>query len=209
MDSALAAISKSSLKQNLPQFKVGQTVRIHQRIKEGEKERIQVFEGIIIKKNNGTGVNGTITVRKVVDGIGVERVFAIHSPLIAKVEITKQAKVRRSKLYFLRDRTGKAARLRTTLLEGQVFEPTSAVEAPAEEEAAESPAEEVKSENEEVKKDEATEKAPAEEAKEEVKEEAAPAEKEVKEEAPAEETKTEEAAPEATKEEEKTDEKAE
>jgi large subunit ribosomal protein L19 len=128
MHPALVTISNSSLKKNLPQFRAGQTVRIHQRIKEGEKERVQVFEGIIIKMNNGTGINGTITVRKVVDGIGVERVFAIHSPLIAKIEVTKQAKVRRSKLYFLRDRTGKAARLRTTLLEGQVFEPTSAVE---------------------------------------------------------------------------------
>ncbi len=194
MDSALAAISQSSLKQNLPTFKVGQTVRIHQRIKEGEKERIQVFEGIIIQMRNGTGVSGTITVRKVVDGIGVERVFAIHSPLIAKVEVTKQAKVRRSKLYYLRTRTGKAARLRTTLLEGQVFEPTSAPEEEiVEEEAAEASETPVtEAPAEEAKAEEAKEEAPVEEAKtEEVKEEAK--EEEAKEEAPAEEAKEEKA----------------
>lgn len=190
MHPALEAISQASIKQNLPKFKVGQTVRIHQRIKEGEKERIQVFEGIIIKMNNGSNVNGTITVRKVVDGIGVERVFAIHSPFIAKIEVTKQAKVRRSKLYFLRDRTGKAARLRTTLLEGQVFEPTSApeevveeaTEAPEQAEVtadSEAPTEEVQTEDapaEETNPEEApSEQAPAEEAKEEKTEEASEA----------------------------------
>lgn len=196
MDASLAAISNASLKQNLPNFAVGQTVRIHQRIKEGEKERIQVFEGIIIKVSNGTGIGGTITVRKVVDGIGVERVFAIHSPFISKIEVTKQAKVRRSKLYYLRSRTGKAARLKTTLLEGQVFEPTAVTEeAPAEDAeapalegaAAESPAEEAQVET------------PAPEAKAEE----APAEEPKAEEAPVEEAKADESSEASAKKEEK------
>jgi large subunit ribosomal protein L19 len=137
MQAALDLITKSSTMTNLPSLKVGMTVRIHQRIKEGEKSRIQVFEGIIISTSNGTGINGTITVRKVVDGVGVERVFPIHSPLIAKLEITKEAKVRRSKLYYLRERSGKSARMKTDVLEGQVYEPKrykeEVVEAPVEE----------------------------------------------------------------------------
>jgi len=138
MHAALELIAKSSTQTNLPSFKVGQTVRIHQKIKEGDKQRLQVFEGIIIKTRQGTGINGTITVRKVVDGVGVERVFPIHSPLIAKIELTKEAKVRRSKLYFLRDRSGKSARMKTTLLEGQIFQPKRYTEeAPVEEAAAE------------------------------------------------------------------------
>lgn len=160
MDAALNLISASSLRINLPDFKVGQTVRIHQKITEGEKERIQAFEGLIIRVSPGTGVNSTITVRKIVDGIGVERVYPVHSPNIVKIEITKEAKVRRSKLYYMRDRTGKAARLKTTLLQDQVFEPKSAVApeeatAPVEETAAESNSPDT----------EATPEAPVEEAK--------------------------------------------
>lgn len=128
MNQALALISRSSTRIDLPDFKVGQTVRIHQKIKEGEKTRLQAFEGIIIKARQGSGINATITVRKIVDGVGVERVFPIHSPLIAKVEITREARVRRSKLYFLRDRSGKSARMKTTMLEGQVYEPKAYVE---------------------------------------------------------------------------------
>src|SRR3990172_10085092 len=122
MDSALALISQSSVRQNLPSFKVGQTVRIHQKIKEGDKERLQVYEGLIIRVSNPNTVSATITVRKIVDGVGVERVFPVHSPVIVKVELSKEARVRRGKLYFMRDLSGKSARLRTTLLEGQVFE---------------------------------------------------------------------------------------
>jgi len=195
MDTALGMISSSSLKKDLPQFKVGQTVRIHQRIKEGNKERLQVFEGIIIKVNSGSGVNATISVRKIVDGVGVERIYPIHSPNIAKIEITKKAKIRRSKLYFMRERTGKAARLKTTLLEGQIFEPKS-----PEEEAKEEVKEEVKEEAKEEVKEEAKEEV-KEEAKEEVKEEAKEeAKEEVKEEAKEEEK---EEAKEESKEEEK------
>lgn len=92
-------------------LKSGYTVRVHQKIREGDKERIQVFEGIIIKINSGSGVNKTITVRKVIDGIGVEKIFPLESPNIAKLEITKKSKVRRAKLYYLRGEEGKKVKL--------------------------------------------------------------------------------------------------
>ena len=96
----------------LPEIKPGDMVKVHQKIKEGDKERIQIFEGIIIAKKHGKGIPGTITVRKVVDGVGVERVFPIHSPSLDKIEIVRSAKVRRSKLYYLRTAKGKKARLK-------------------------------------------------------------------------------------------------
>jgi len=92
-------------------FRAGQTVRVHRKIKEGDKERIQIFEGLILK-TGGTGAGETITVRKIVGGIGVEQVFPIASPLIEKIELVKEAKVRRSKIYFMRGLRGKAARLK-------------------------------------------------------------------------------------------------
>ncbi|MBN2096475.1 50S ribosomal protein L19 [Candidatus Peregrinibacteria bacterium] len=95
----------------LPEVKPGYTVRIHQKIKEGNKERVQVFEGLVIKIGHGEGIEKTITVRKVVEGIGVEKVFPLHSPGIKKIDVKKKAKVRRSKLYYMRDRSGKSARL--------------------------------------------------------------------------------------------------
>lgn len=123
MNQLIIAFTKANLLQNVPEFSVGQTVRIHQKISEGEKERLQAFEGMIISAQRGKGISGSITVRKVVDGIGVERIFPIHSPTIGKIEITKQSEVSRSKLYYLRRLSGKAARMKTTLLEGKVFEP--------------------------------------------------------------------------------------
>ncbi len=95
-----------------PELKTGYTVRVHQKIKEGDKERVQVFEGLIIKMNGGKGVGGTITVRKITEGVGVEKIFPIHSPNIVKIEVKKIAKVRRSKLYYMRKLSGKSARLR-------------------------------------------------------------------------------------------------
>jgi len=97
---------------NLPELKPGDTIRVHQKIKEGNKERIQIFEGVIIAKKHGRGVSATITVRKVVDGIGVERIFPIHSPVIEKIEIVRRGKTRRAKLYYLRTATGKKAKLK-------------------------------------------------------------------------------------------------
>jgi len=93
-------------------FSAGQTVRVHRKIREGEKERIQIFEGLVISAKNQKSTSAVITVRKIVGGIGVEQVIMVHSPLIEKVELIKEAKVRRSKLYFMRALRGKAARLR-------------------------------------------------------------------------------------------------
>ncbi|MBR6760960.1 MAG: 50S ribosomal protein L19 [Oscillospiraceae bacterium] len=108
---ALEQISKSSMKENVPELNVGDTVKVHVRIKEGEKSRIQVFEGTIIAKKHG-GINETFTVRRVAHGCGIERVFPVHSPSVDKVEIVRRGVVRRAKLYYLRGRVGKAAKVK-------------------------------------------------------------------------------------------------
>lgn len=105
----LKSIEHEQLKNKIPQLNIGDTVRVHVRIKEGNKERIQVFEGIIIKKQGG-GVNATFTVRRISYGVGVEKTFLVHSPMIEKVEVVRVGKARRAKLYYLRDRVGKAAK---------------------------------------------------------------------------------------------------
>lgn len=105
----IKSIEHEQLKNKIPELKVGNTVRVHVRIKEGNKERIQVFEGIIIKVQGG-GVNKTFTVRKISYGVGVEKTFLIHSPLVEKVELVRVGKARRAKLFYLRDRVGKAAK---------------------------------------------------------------------------------------------------
>ena len=105
----IKSIEHEQLKNKIPELKVGNTVRVHVRIKEGNKERIQVFEGIIIKVQGG-GVNQTFTVRKISYGVGVEKTFLVHSPLVEKVELVRVGKARRAKLYYLRDRVGKAAK---------------------------------------------------------------------------------------------------
>ena len=105
----IKSIEHEQLKNKIPELKVGNTVRVHVRIKEGNKERIQVFEGIIIKKQGG-GLNATFTVRRIASGVGVEKTFLVHSPLVEKVELVRVGKARRAKLYYLRDRVGKAAK---------------------------------------------------------------------------------------------------
>ena len=105
----IKAIEYEQLKNAIPEIKVGNTVRVHVRIKEGNKERIQVFEGIVIKKQGG-GLNETFTVRKISYGVGVEKTFLIHSPLVEKVEVVRVGKARRARLFYLRDRVGKAAK---------------------------------------------------------------------------------------------------
>lgn len=105
----IKSIEHEQLKNKIPDLKVGNTVRVHIRIKEGNKERIQVFEGIIIKVQGG-GVNKTFTVRKISYGVGVEKTFLIHSPLVEKVEVVRVGKARRARLFYLRDRIGKAAK---------------------------------------------------------------------------------------------------
>ena len=107
-------------------LKPGATVRVHQTIKEGEKSRIQIFEGIIIAHKHGIGMNATITVRKISDGIGVERVFPLHLPTIAQFEVTKSSKVRRAKLYYLRSKTARETRKKTKVIEAKT-PPQSAV----------------------------------------------------------------------------------
>lgn len=107
----LAEVEKSSLKTDAPQFDIGDTVDVHCRILEGEKERIQVFSGTIIARN-GSGTREMFTVRRMVSGEGVERKFPLHSPRIAKVAVQRSGVVRRAKLYYLRDRVGKAVRLK-------------------------------------------------------------------------------------------------
>ena len=110
----IKSIEHEQLKDKIPDLKVGDTVRVHQKIKEGNRERIQVFEGIIIKKQGG-GLNATFTVRKIAYGVGVEKTFLIHSPLVEKVELVRVGKARRAKLYYLRDRIGKAAKTKENI----------------------------------------------------------------------------------------------
>ena len=110
----IKSIEHEQLKNTIPNLKVGDTVRVHQRIKEGNRERIQVFEGIIIKKQGG-GLNATFTVRRVAYGVGTEKTFLIHSPMVEKVEVVRVGKARRAKLYYLRDRVGKAAKTKEDL----------------------------------------------------------------------------------------------
>lgn len=108
---ALKLISNSCLKENPPEFSVGDTVRVSVRIKEGDRSRIQMFEGTVIAKKHGD-VQETFTVRRVAHGVGVERVFPVHSPIIENVEVVRKGRTRRSKLYYLRDRVGKAAKVK-------------------------------------------------------------------------------------------------
>ena len=105
-------VRKLSVKSNIPALNPGMTVKVYQKIKEGDKERIQAFEGVVIAVGSGTSVEKNFTVRKMVGDIGVEKIFPFHSPVVTKVEIKKAGKVRRSKLYYMRDRSGKAARMK-------------------------------------------------------------------------------------------------
>ena len=147
----IKAIEYEQLKNAIPEIKVGNTVRVHVRIKEGNKERIQVFEGIVIKKQGG-GLNETLTLIKISYGVGVEKTFLIHSPLLEKVEVVRVGKARRAKLYYLRERTGKASKTKEmvgarienkmiTIKEEVKEEPAKEVEAVTEEAKTEATAE--------------------------------------------------------------------
>jgi large subunit ribosomal protein L19 len=110
-------------KQNIPQLTSGDTVRVYEKIKEGDKERVQIFEGLVIAVKHGTkGLNATFTVRKISYGIGVERVYPLHSPSIQKIEVVKHDKVRRAKLYYVRDMKGKKKRRKASKMLGLVYE---------------------------------------------------------------------------------------
>lgn len=113
MTSTIDIFTKSMQKESLPDIRPGDTVRVHQKIKEGSKERLQMFEGVVLARKHGRGINATITVRKISSGVGVERIFPIHSPSLDKIEVVKHSKVRRAKLYYLREVKGKKARLKT------------------------------------------------------------------------------------------------
>ena len=106
----IAKITESQLRNDIPDFRAGDSVRVHARIVEGSRERIQIFEGVVIKRR-GEGISETYTVRKISNGIGVERTFPLHSPRVDKIEVTRHGRVRRAKLYYLRALHGKAARI--------------------------------------------------------------------------------------------------
>ncbi len=127
-------IEKSYLTQNLPEFSSGDTLRVHVKIKEGEKERIQVFQGIVIGRR-GSGTGATFTVRKMSAGIGVERIFPLHSPNIDKIERIKIGSVRRAKLNYLRELTGKSARIKERIVDAEKKSTEAVVEAVKEENA--------------------------------------------------------------------------
>ena len=111
MNEIIRAIEKEQIREDLTQFNIGDTIKVHVIIKEGNRERIQVFEGTVIKKQNG-GLRETFTVRRVAYGVGVERTFPINAPIIDKIDVVRRGKVRRAKLFYLRDRVGKAAKVK-------------------------------------------------------------------------------------------------
>lgn len=116
------------MKKNIPDINTGDTVKVHQKIKEGDKERVQIFEGLVIATHGGKTLDGTFTVRKESFGVGIERIFPLHSPRIIKVERIKQSKVRRAKLYFIRELSGKSARLKELNRDYKVWEERGAEE---------------------------------------------------------------------------------
>ena len=140
MNPIIDRIEKEQYRTNIPKFKPGDTVRVHAKIIEGDKERIQVFEGVVISRAN-SGTRSSFTVRKISYGVGVERVFPLHSPRIDKIEVTTIGRVRRAKLYYLRGLSGKAARIkgvRVVPTTGTPAAPEAAETAPAETEPAQS-----------------------------------------------------------------------
>ncbi len=124
-------IEKSMMRSDLPEFRSGDTVAVHYKIKEGDRERIQVFEGVVIAKKNG-GVRETFIVRKVSYGVGVERIFPLHSPLIDKIEVKRKGKVRKAKLYYLRGRSKKASRIKERSRYEQILPSNGQSQLPAE-----------------------------------------------------------------------------
>lgn len=110
MNPLIESITASQLRSDIPEFRAGDTVRVHARVVEGSRERIQLFEGVVIKRR-GTGVSATYTVRKISNGVGVERTFPLHTPRVAQIDVIRHGRVRRAKLYYLRALRGKAARI--------------------------------------------------------------------------------------------------
>lgn len=121
MNALLIEVTKDQLK-NIPEIKAGMHIRVHEKIKEKDRERIQIFEGIVLAKKHGKGINATFTVRKVVDGIGVEKTWPLHSPMVEKIEIIKTPRLRRAKLYFLRHLSPTKIRKKLSVFESVVAE---------------------------------------------------------------------------------------
>ena len=138
---------KEQLKQGLPGIKPGDTVRIYQKIQEKNKERLQSFEGVVLARKHGKGISATITVRRVVSGVGVEKIIPIHAPTVEKIEVLKRGRVRRAKRYYLRTAKGKKARLKRKEFEGLTWE------APKEQEKSEEVKKETEKKPEETKED--------------------------------------------------------
>ena len=111
MNEILRAIEAEQMRNDLPNFRIGDTVKLHVKIKEGNRERIQIFEGFVLKRQNG-GIGETFTVRRIASGVGVEKTFPIHSPLVEKIEVVRRGKVRRARLHYMRQRTGKSAKIK-------------------------------------------------------------------------------------------------
>ena len=107
----LNQITQEYMKSDVPAFNIGDTVKVHVKIKEGNRERIQIFEGFVLKRQNG-GIGETFTVRRIASGVGVEKTFPIHSPLVEKIEVVRRGKVRRARLHYMRQRTGKSAKIK-------------------------------------------------------------------------------------------------
>ena len=176
----LDQITEEYKKNDIPKFNIGDTVKVHIKIKEGQRERIQVFEGFVLKRQNG-GINETFTVRRIASGVGVEKTFPLHSPLIEKIELVKRGDVRRAKLNYMRQRTGKSARIKAKILTDEQIAAEAAAEA-----AAKAEAEAKRKAEEEAREKAIAEKKAAEEAAAKAEEEKAAAEA-AAEEAPAEE----------------------
>ena len=137
ISSLIEAVEKEQKKSSVPSFRVGDTLKVHAKIREGGKERVQVFEGLVIRRHGGVRSNATFTVRKISYNIGVERTFFLHSPMIEKIEVVSIGSVRRARLYYLRDLRGKSARIKSKMVGSSESE--TAIEAPAVDAAAEAP----------------------------------------------------------------------
>jgi len=168
----IQAITDEYKKSDIPAFDVGDTVKVHIKIKEGSRERIQIFEGFVLKRQNG-GVNETFTVRRIASGVGVEKTFPLHSPRIDRIEVVRKGNVRRAKLNYMRKRTGKSAKIKSKIYTEEQLKAMEAAKSRAEEEAAKAvqeakaaaeaeAAETAKNESEAVKEVEAAEKVEAE-----------------------------------------------
>ena len=128
MITKIEKFNQDQLKKNQPDINPGDSIKVHQKIKEGGKERIQIFEGLVLARKHGRGISSNITVRKIVQGVGVERVFPVNSPMIEKIEIVRKGRVKRAKLYYLRTAKGKRAKLKHEEFSQAIAEPVPATE---------------------------------------------------------------------------------